>query len=324
MAPHDRVLWLTHPDQISRISDLVSPILKSFHTNYKDSDDPKGLSVIIRLESSLTSSLRFQYGALFAVYQKITLLSSKIDPIITANLDLRVYLEHLCDIKKVTNNFEADIQFVVYKDSGSSNNNVQKPNISFLPIEKDEGRVFVPESPLLVSIPDEEKYNLVALGGTFDHLHSGHKLMLSLAALLSRDRILCGITASEMLINKNHPERLEPLDSRMLRVQEFFTEFKEGCVHKVEMVTLRDPYGPTIELDDLDALIVSPETLPGGLKSKREKSASFNLHLFVVNSIRDGKGLPELDILQVDFILADSKDPDVKLSSTFIRSFINK
>ena len=141
--------------------------------------------------------------------------------------------------------------------------------MTFIQLEKDENsRVFVPESPLLGTIPDEESYNSVALGGTFDHLHSGHKLMLSLAALLSSDRILCGVTASEMLMNKNHPEKLETLDNRMLTVQEFLAEFKEGCVNKVEIVTLRDPYGPTIELDDLDALIVSPETLQGGLKSK--------------------------------------------------------
>lgn len=269
MAPHDQVLWLTHPDQINGLEELVTPILKSFHVKFNESDDPKGLSIIIRLEKDTEkSSLRFQYAVLFAVYQKITLLSSRIDPILTANLDLRVYLEHLCDIKKITNNFEAEFQFVVYEA-----NEVQKSKVSFIVVERDESRIFVPESPLLVSIPDEELYNSVALGGTFDHLHSGHKLMLSLAALVSRDRILCGITASEMLTNKNHPEKLESLDSRMLRVQEFFTEFKEGCVNNIEIVTLRDSFGPTIELDDLDALIVSPETLPGGLKSKNNLNA---------------------------------------------------
>ena len=266
MAPHDRVLWFTHPDQICRIEELVVPIFKTFSVNFKNSNVKKGLSVIIRLESTERSSIRFQYGVLFAVYQRITLLSSKIDPILTATLDIRVYLEHLCDIKRVTNDFTAEIGFVVYENVNEA---IRKPNMTFIQLEKDENsRVFVPESPLLGTIPDEESYNSVALGGTFDHLHSGHKLMLSLAALLSSDRILCGVTASEMLMNKNHPEKLETLDNRMLTVQEFLAEFKEGCVNKVEIVTLRDPYGPTIELDDLDALIVSPETLQGGLKSK--------------------------------------------------------
>lgn len=228
----------------------------------------------MRIEGAEKSSIRFQYGVLFAVYQKVTLLASKLDPKFTANLDLRVYLEHLCDIKRVTNHFEAPIKFIVYENSPAIAA-VQKTNVSFLHVERDLDRVFVPESPLLVSIPEEEEsFQSVALGGTFDHLHSGHKLMLSLASLVSSDRILCGITASEMLSTKNHPEKLESLESRMLTVQEFLMNFREGCERKVEIVTLRDPFGPTIELDDLDALIVSPETLPGGLKSKQKSICS--------------------------------------------------
>lgn len=275
VAPHhDRVLWITNPDQVNQMEDFIIPILKGIQNqgNYEF----KGLSVIIRVSGESQSSVRYLYGILFAVYQKITIYASKIDSVLTANLDLRVYLEHLCDIKRVTNNFNASsINFIVYGEREEEDHlqpvQKPKPNINFIQIKRDSGKVFVPESPLLVSIPDEESFESVALGGTFDHLHSGHKLMLSLAALLSRDRILCGITASEMLSSKNHPEKLEPLDSRMFTVQEFLMEFKAGCGKKVEIVTLRDPFGPTIELDDLEALIVSPETLTGGLKSKEYK-----------------------------------------------------
>ena len=271
MAPHDRVLWFTNPDQINQMEDFVVPILKDLQS--QDNSKFKGLSVIVRVDGQAKSSIRYLYGILFSIYQRITLFASKIDAHLTANLDLRVYLEHLCDIKRVTNHLNASsINFIVYEeDCGDNLKTVQKPNVNFIRIQRDLERVFVPESPLLVSIPDEESFDAVALGGTFDHLHSGHKLMLSLAALLSRDRILCGITASEMLTSKNHPEKLEPLDSRMFTVQDFLMEFKMGCERNVEIVTLRDPYGPTIELEDLDALIVSPETLPGGLKSKRKR-----------------------------------------------------
>jgi phosphopantetheine adenylyltransferase len=257
-APHGKVLWLTHPDQIIQLEDFIVPILKGLIEN--------SLNIIIRLEGEERFSVRFKYGVLFAVYQKVTLLSSKLDPKLTANLDLRVYLEHLCDIKMVTDNFKASIDFIVYENI--SIKDVHKDHVRFLHVQRDFGRVFVPESPLLVSIPDEKLFNSVALGGTFDHLHSGHKLMLSLAILITRDRILCGITASEMLTNKNHPEKLESLENRMLTVQEFFKEFKAGSEGKIEIVTLRDPFGPTIELDDLEALVVSPETLAGGLRSK--------------------------------------------------------
>ena len=318
-APHDKVLWLTHPDLINRIDDVILPILKDLKKN--------SLNIILRIEGDERFSVRFQYGVLFAVYQKVTLLASKIDPKLTAELDLRVYLEHLCDIKIVTNHFKASILFFTYENYNLKA--VQKDNVKFFQVPKDFERVFVPESPLLVSIPDEKLYNSVALGGTFDHLHSGHKLMLSLAVLISRDRILCGITATEMLTSKNYPEKLESLENRTLTVQEFFKEFKEGSEGKIEIVTLRDPFGPTIELDALDALVVSPETLTGGLKSKKTLSKIPYCNLlfrffFVVNEVRNEKNLSELQIVQVDFIIADSNDPDVKLSSTFIRSLINK
>jgi bifunctional ADP-heptose synthase (sugar kinase/adenylyltransferase) len=36
-------------------------------------------------------------------------------------------------------------------------------------------------------------YKSVILGGTFDHLHAGHKLLLSIAALLSKIRVTVGV-----------------------------------------------------------------------------------------------------------------------------------
>lgn len=34
----------------------------------------------------------------------------------------------------------------------------------------------------------------VALGGTFDHLHSGHKILLSMAAWIAEKKLIVGIT----------------------------------------------------------------------------------------------------------------------------------
>lgn len=40
------------------------------------------------------------------------------------------------------------------------------------------------------------QYKVVAIGGTFDHLHAGHKLMLSVTAMLASEKIICGLTGN--------------------------------------------------------------------------------------------------------------------------------
>jgi pantetheine-phosphate adenylyltransferase len=37
-------------------------------------------------------------------------------------------------------------------------------------------------------------YPVVAMGGTFDHLHLGHKILLSMAALLASEKLIVGMT----------------------------------------------------------------------------------------------------------------------------------
>ena len=46
--------------------------------------------------------------------------------------------------------------------------------------------------------PDADKVKpslpVVALGGTFDHLHAGHKILLSMAAWITREKVIVGVT----------------------------------------------------------------------------------------------------------------------------------
>uniref|UniRef100_A0A914ZRG2 Cytidyltransferase-like domain-containing protein n=1 Tax=Parascaris univalens TaxID=6257 RepID=A0A914ZRG2_PARUN len=44
-------------------------------------------------------------------------------------------------------------------------------------------------------------YRSVVLGGTFDRLHNGHKVLLSAAILATSERIVCGVTFGEMTHN---------------------------------------------------------------------------------------------------------------------------
>ena len=46
------------------------------------------------------------------------------------------------------------------------------------------------------------KYSSVAVGGTFDHLHIGHQMLLLYSALSASKKLIIGITSEEMLKKK--------------------------------------------------------------------------------------------------------------------------
>jgi pantetheine-phosphate adenylyltransferase len=53
----------------------------------------------------------------------------------------------------------------------------------------------VPDSPVAPG-SDPSTYPVVALGGTFDHLHAGHKILLSMAAWIADEKLIVGVTGT--------------------------------------------------------------------------------------------------------------------------------
>ncbi|QSL66482.1 hypothetical protein MERGE_000862 [Pneumocystis wakefieldiae] len=53
-------------------------------------------------------------------------------------------------------------------------------------------------------------YKYVAVGGTFDHLHAGHKILLAMSAWISEENVVCGVTDKVLLKNKKYAELIEP------------------------------------------------------------------------------------------------------------------
>jgi cytidyltransferase-like protein len=52
-----------------------------------------------------------------------------------------------------------------------------------------------PDSPTAPG-SDPPIHPVVALGGTFDHLHAGHKILLSMAAWIADEKVIIGVTGS--------------------------------------------------------------------------------------------------------------------------------
>ena len=137
-----------------------------------------------------------------------------------------------------------------------------------------------------------KRYKKVAVGGTFDKFHDGHKKLLSTAFDLG-DQIEIGVTSDAFGGLKGD---IDPCKERMGNLKSFF-----GDRSNFNVVPLDDPFGTTIFDEDFDAIVVSLETEPTAEK---------------INEIRLSKGMKPLDIVVVSFVLAEDGNP---ISSTRIR-----
>lgn len=141
------------------------------------------------------------------------------------------------------------------------------------------------------------KYKRVAVGGTFDKFHKGHKKLLKKAFEIG-DEILIGVTSDEFGGQKGD---IESCSIRMSNLGKFLDKFSPEYQRKYSIVRLEDHYGPTIKNETIDALVVSEETKPTADK---------------INEIRRNKGINPIKIEVIGMVLADDGKP---ISSTRIR-----
>jgi pantetheine-phosphate adenylyltransferase len=96
----------------------------------------------------------------------------------------------------------------------------------------------------------------IAIGGTFDPLHDGHKKLLKKAyELCEGGEIVIGVTSDKMA-RANKDRLVLPYNSRAERIRQHM--YKEYGI-KVRTMELNDRYGITLDAD-VDYIVISPET----------------------------------------------------------------
>lgn len=134
----------------------------------------------------------------------------------------------------------------------------------------------------------------VAVAGTFNVLHEGHKALLDRAMWLA-DELFIGITSDEMA--SENRDTIVPFYLRRRAIEDY-------VISRGEIATIfeiDDIYGPPEIMDDIDVLVVSEETRENGklVSRMREKRGGRPMKIDVVSIYTndDGEKLNARDII---------------------------
>ncbi len=143
-----------------------------------------------------------------------------------------------------------------------------------------------------------EKFPVVATGGTFDEIHTGHIALLS-KAFQAGKKVIIGVSSDEFAkkrgkrLNHKFDERVENLKKMIKK------EFRNA---NYEIAKLDGDFGPAVTTDEVGALVTSSETR---IKGK------------LLNRMRAKKGLKPVEVIAVEMVRAEDGSP---ISSTRIRA----
>lgn len=141
------------------------------------------------------------------------------------------------------------------------------------------------------------KYRTVAMGGTFDHMHKGHERLLARSFEVGK-RVVIGVT-SDSFARKQGKRPDQSYEQRIAALEAHIKRRYPGREYTI--AKLDDYFGPGIASPEVEAIVVSRETAA---------------RVPMANALRQERGFPPLEVVVVDFVLADDSKP---ISSTRIR-----
>jgi cytidyltransferase-like protein len=121
----------------------------------------------------------------------------------------------------------------------------------------------------------------VAVGGTFDELHRGHRILLAKAFEVG-EIVMIGLTSDEMLEKYPKGHAVDCYESRKRQLLCFLSS--QSVAERARIIPLHDSYGTTLTNEGLEALIVSEETkrVAGEINRLRRKLSLKPLRIFVI------------------------------------------
>ena len=142
------------------------------------------------------------------------------------------------------------------------------------------------------------KYHAAAVGGTFDHIHRGHKALLD-RAFATSEFVFIGLT-SDKFASEEGKKIDHDFEFRKTQLAKYLNSTHPR--RKYTITRLESRFGAGIFTREIDAIVVSTETFPS---------------VKAANLKRVKEGLPEMKVEVVPMISAhDGK----KISSTRIRA----
>jgi len=143
-----------------------------------------------------------------------------------------------------------------------------------------------------------KEFGKVAVGGTFDELHRGHKVLLVKAFEIG-ECVLIGLCSDQFVRKLGKPHTTASYHDRLRELKTFLSNL--GVKERAEVISLKDSYGPTITDKCIDAVVVSEET-----KTTSDR----------INEHRSKRGLKPLKIVVISMVPSEDCSP---ISTTRIR-----